>query len=216
MTKFVVLDLETTGLQTCPPNQAEPIEIAAVLYDPDTTADTAPHGTVLSFVPYHDQRDMLARAEFGALAVNGYFERRLFDAVLTPAETNSQIEALCELFDGATIVGANPAFDTAILWPWLRARTFGGRSQSSPPWSFRLFDVEAATMVAHSLDRVPSLAQCAQLWEVHTHAHNAHSALGDALVTCDVFHAIRLWSLNRDDPSEPVVRNANGTVVSVK
>lgn len=209
MTKFVVLDLETTGLQTCPVPDAravqtiaQPIEIAAVLYDPD--GDVAPHGKTVSFVPYHDQRAMLATVEFGALAVNRYFERRLFDVMSNPRETDEQIGQLVQLLDGATIVGANPAFDVAILWPWLRARVFGDLADVRPPWSFRLFDVEAATMVAHGLDRVPSLRQCAKLWEVPPPPSNAvHTALGDALVTCEVFHSIRAWSLNQDAVVKP-------------
>lgn len=190
--KYVVLDLETTGLDVW---TAEPLEIACVLYDPDG-GDLAPHGKTLTFVPYHDPREMARTADFGALAVNRYFERRLFDVMSSPGETDKLLGELLELLDGATLVGANPAYDAAVLWPWLRRRIHGDVTgpEIRPPWHFRLFDVEAATMVAHDLERIPSLKRAAELWHVPAPPHSSHTALGDALVTCEVFHAIRVHS----------------------
>lgn len=195
MSKYVVLDLETTGLETVengPNPRATPLEIAAIAYDPNA-GEAAPHGQIVSFVPHHDQRAMLETVEFGALATNRYFERRLFDAMDTPADTGRHIDALVELLDGATIVGSNPAYDAAILWPWLRER-LPENKRGRAPWRFRLFDVEAATMTAHNLDAIPSLDRCATLWNVERPAGTPHSALGDAMTTCEVFDAIRQWS----------------------
>lgn len=185
MTRYVALDLETTNLD---PRLAFPLEIAAVTYDPDpnTTPDTPtdPYGLTTCFVPHHP-RTIVHEAEPVALAVNRYYERRLFEQMSDAPETARQIDALIRQLDGATIVGANPAYDAAILWRYLS--TFA--DLTSPPWHFRLYDVEVATRAHLGLEYTPSLAQCLDLYHLGT-IEGAHTPIGDAFAALDVFHAI--------------------------
>lgn len=195
MTRYVALDLETTGLD---PRFAQPVEIAAVeltgLDDPE-----ALYGKVMSFVPYHP-RETVNNASQVSLAVNRYYERRLFEKMLTPRETDQCVAELVDLLTGATLVGANPAYDAAILWPWLSAHA---PEIEAPPWDFRLYDVELATAVHADLDAIPSLRSCCKRFEVSNNA--AHTALGDAYAAADVFYALRTGHAPVDEsPAVPV------------
>ena len=177
--RCVAVDLETTGLDT---QTAFPVEIAAVEALPD---DPGVYGTIQAFVPFHE-RAQINEASADALAVNRYFERRLFAKMSTVTATAAEIDKLVTLLDGATLVGANPAYDAAILWQYLRERT----DLDSPPWHFRLYDVETATAAALGLDAIPGLAKCADLWNIDTDPTQLHTAAGDAFLTADVFTAV--------------------------
>lgn len=179
--RYVALDLETTSLDT---HRAYPLELAALPIDTDSDH------RALSFVP-HTDRSIINAADDDALAVNGWFERRLYRQMLTPAATRNAVDILVDLLDGATLVGANPAYDAAVLWRWLRLRT----DLDSPPWHFRLYDVEVATAAALGLERIPSLAKCADLWNVEVTVADLHTAAGDTLLTADVFRAIQAGRL---------------------
>lgn len=180
MTKYVAVDLETTSLDT---RKAYPLELAAVevvVDDPGVYV-----GRVHAFVP-HTDRSVINAADDDALAVNRWFERRLYRRMSSPTSTVEAIDVLCDMLDGATLVGANPAYDAAVLWRWLSTRT----DLDSPPWHFRLYDVEVATAAALGLDAVPSLAKCADLFSLDTDPSVAHTAAGDAFLTADVFTAV--------------------------
>ncbi len=183
MTRYVALDLETTSIDHL---LAFPLEIAAVTYDPSTDLD--PYGFTTVFVPDHP-RSVIAEADPEALAVNRYFERRLFDGMSSAAETARQIDVLIKQLDGATLVGANPAYDAAVLWRYLS--TFGPARLTAAPWHFRLFDVEVATRVALGLDYTPGLSRCLDLLDLGPISPSmTHTALGDGFAALDVFHEL--------------------------
>lgn len=198
--RYIALDLETTGLDT---HHVRPLEIALVDIGAVAAGESWP---VTTFVP-HQSREQLAAADWQALAINRWFERRLFQRMPDSPALNALLaeDVLVEL-DGAYIVGANPAFDSAVLWNWLRPYA----STDLPPWKFRLFDIEAATMVAHDLDTPPSLRRCCELWSVEL--NEAHTAAGDALATAQVFLQLRSWAgLMNSAPAD--LRVLNGDTV---
>ncbi|MFW0790090.1 exonuclease domain-containing protein [Gordonia sp. CPCC 205333] len=192
MTRYVALDLETTNLD---PQLAFPVEIAAVTYDPDPNTTPGersdPYGFTTDFVPAHDA-SIIHDAEPDALAVNRYYERQLYSVKSTPAETAREIDRLIDQLDGATLVGANPAYDATVLWRYLIDAWAPGApapAPTAPPWHFRLYDVEVATRVALDLDYTPGLARCRELLGLGPHG-GAHTAIGDAWATLDVFHEL--------------------------
>ena len=72
---------------------------------------------------------------------------------------------------GATIVGANPAFDVQIVERLLRSEGY------LPSWHYRLLDVEAMT-VGYAGKVIGGLAACCEFFGVKQ--SQAHSAIGDA------------------------------------
>lgn len=210
MTRYVALDLETTSLDT---HRAYPLEIAAVEVTPDD--DPGVYGAACVFVP-HTDRSVINAADDEALAVNRWYERRLFDHMASPDGTRAAIGELVAMLDGATLVGANPAYDAAVLWRWLRAMTdyHGTHDLESPPWHFRLYDVEVATAAALGLDRIPGLAKCADLWSIDTDPSVAHTAAGDAFLTADVFNAV--YRHNRSDGDVEELTDWGGRAIGVR
>ena len=178
MTRYVALDLETTSLDK---KYAVPLEIAAVEYSPDPAVAAR---TIL-LAPRH-RMEIFALADPEALTINRFFERGVYRA--WPAGSEETADQLIELSDflrGATIVGANPAYDTAVLGRYLRERV-----QRIEPWHHRLYDVECATAAVKGLESIPSLKDCLTLWDLPAQEY-AHTALGDARAALAVFHAIR-------------------------
>lgn len=109
---LVFLDIETTGLD---PSRHEVWEIAYAVDRGPIQSSFVAHST--------------ASADPVALKLNGYLERFKGAPLL-----GLKFEAgLREALTGATIVGANPAFDAGFL----RARW------GDSPWHHRLWDVEA-------------------------------------------------------------------------
>lgn len=115
MTKYVYLDIETTGLN---PERNDIVEIAWAVDDYLVRSIRPPH--------------RLFNAAPEALEINKYHERFLSDKT-TWASTEDIADLYTDLTD-ATIVGANPTFDVSFL-----RRLFGGDT----PWHHRLLDVEA-------------------------------------------------------------------------
>lgn len=188
-TRFVALDLETTSLDT---ECAQILELAAIMFDPN---DPGVYDQVEHYVPHHHRRD-LESAEPEALAVNRYYERRLFAQMLDPVATDHAVSDLVDLLTGATLVCANPAFDSAVLWNWLRRRR---PDLTSPPWHHRMFDVSLATAVLLGLDDIPGLRVAADLLGVDYSPDRLHSAAGDAFLAADVCATV--WQRSR--PAEP-------------
>ena len=186
--RYVAVDLEATTLDV---RFAEPLEIAAVPFDPLDAG--VYHSPVMTFVPHHEPA-VVHRADPEALTVNRYYERKLYAGMLDPADTIDAAEQLADLLAGATLVGANPAYDSTVLWAWLSKRLDLG----APPWHHRLYDVELATAITLGLDRIPGLAECAAAFDIDRQTrHAAHTAAGDAFLAADVCASVHAH--RRDD-----------------
>lgn len=179
--RYVAVDLETTSLDV---RCAHPLEIAAFEFDPyDGGQGFEVPEIIVPFTP----AQVIQTADPDAFAVNRYYERRLYRDQLDPAATARAADRLLALLDGATLVGANPAYDQAVLWSWL-ARF--DPSATLPPWHHRLYDVELATAAALGLPTIPSLRECATAWGIDHDPSVAHTAVGDAFLAADVCGAV--------------------------
>jgi len=161
---LVYLDTETTGLD---PERHHVWEIAWALDD----------GPILSTLVPHT----LAGADPKALELNGYYERitetHEFRKVVT-AEGD-----LRNILEGATVVGSNPAFDTAFL----RHRW------GVAPWHHRLLDVAAYGMGVLNRNRPEGLASVAGYLrqEGHDIPEPDHTAAGDVACLRATFKALQ-------------------------
>lgn len=127
MSRLVYLDVETTGLD---PDRHEVWEIAYAVDDGPVRA---------SFVSHR-----LKWPDPDALRMNRYLDR--WDPT---AERERYHEAdAFEALAGATLVGANPAFDAAFL----------RKRWGDAPWHHRLLDVESYAMGVLGYDRPQGLA----------------------------------------------------------
>lgn len=159
---LVFLDTETTGLD---PALHEVWEVAVAVDDgPIVQVYQLPHS--------------LRTADPRALALNGYWNRA--EAVRA---TDAYDLELRELLTGATIVGSNPAFDTAFL----RARW------GVAPWHHRLLAVESMAFAVLRYEVPKGLAGVASdLRDIgHEIPEPDHTAAGDVLTLRAVFRALR-------------------------
>lgn len=161
MSAVVFLDTETTGLD---PALHEVWEIAYAIGDRPIASGVIPHS--------------LQTADPDALAMNGYASRGMG---VTP-DPWLDVE-LKRLLAGATIVGSNPAFDTAFL----RARW------GVAPWHHRLIAVESMAFGIFGYDKPKGLAAVsADLRERgHEIPEPDHTAAGDVAALRATFNALR-------------------------
>jgi DNA polymerase-3 subunit epsilon len=158
---LVFLDVETTGRD---PDRHEVWEIAYAIDDGPIRSAIVPH--------------TFTNPDPKALAMNGYLDRAL------DAKPDRAFEDLLRArLDGATIVGANPAFDAAFL----RARW------GYAPWHHRLWDVEAYAAGVLVLDKVPGLATIAMMLDGlgREIPEPDHSAAGDVATLRACFRALQ-------------------------
>ncbi|PXY20851.1 3'-5' exonuclease [Prauserella muralis] len=163
MTDVVFLDTETTGLD---PLRHEVWEVAYAVNDGPIVTAYLPHS--------------LRTADPAALEMNGYWDR-------APVGMSPCFGALADVelrraLTGVTVVGSNPAFDTAFL----RARW------GVAPWHYRLLDVATYAMPVLGYDRPASLktvtdAVRANGFEV---PEPDHSAAGDVETLRAVYSAL--------------------------
>lgn len=161
MGALVYLDTETTGLN---PSIHEVWEIAYAVEDGPIVYSSVRHG--------------LTYADDTALEIGRYHERCEVNEFAYTFEFVAQ-----EHLKGATIVGANPAFDAAFL----RARW------GNVLWHHRLLDVETYAMGALGDDRPQGLATLsadlrARGFEIPT---PDHTAAGDVATTRACHIALR-------------------------
>jgi hypothetical protein len=142
---LIYLDTETTGLD---PYLHYVWEIAYAVDD----------GPILSSIVRHSSRN----ADPEALEVGRYWDR-LSSGEFDNRATWEFEDTLRAALDGATLVGANPAFDAAML----RARW------DAAPWRYRLFDIEAYAMPALGLSEPKGLAYVAEQLGVEQPDHTA-------------------------------------------
>ena len=122
--KIIIVDLETTGLDT---HRCAVTEVAAIEYHDDTG---------LCFIPHLDHID--PETDGPALSVNRYFERKVFKSMLSMRETQQAYRELHEKLQGNVVAGFNPRFDTNIL-----SRVFAEIGLAPEPWHHRLMDISA-------------------------------------------------------------------------
>lgn len=159
---LVFLDTETTGLD---PQRHEIWELAYAVDDSD----------IRGGVVYHALRN----ADPTALRLNGYHDRVYPQKF---ADMQALEEGLRKALDGATVVAANPAFDTAFL----RARW------GVTPWHHRLWDIEAFAAGVLGLDALKGMAGIAQTLRDlgHDIPQPDHSAAADVAALRASFRAL--------------------------
>lgn len=173
--QFVVVDLESNGLDF---DKHTAVEVAW------WNLNTGEQGC---FVPVHDVSTVLANASIKALQINRYVDR------LADAEQDVeglQLLRLAEVLRGNTMVGSNPAFDSAMLRKLMPDR--------KPTWHYRLLDIGAyaAGVLALPPERgVPGLWETCQLLNVELREDVAHTAMGDVIATGECL--VKLQSLAR-------------------
>lgn len=168
---LIIVDLETTGLNIF---RDEPLEVAAL---------NVTTGEKIEFVP-HVRRGVLMDASPEALAINRYYERELFDRMLTPAETLASFQELAMMLKGNTFAGSNPTFDSGML-----RNVFINRVGINPQWHHRLADISAITAGVFKLPatELPGLADCCRHFGFPLENYEAHTAMGDVLATAECF-----------------------------
>lgn len=157
---LIYLDTETSGLD---PIDHEMWEVAFAVDDGE-------------IVTMHKPLLREHRAEKIALEMNRYHERLDFKA--NPWRTHVLREALA----GATIVGANPAFDTAFLREYLDGAI----------WHHRLLDVEAMAYVLLRTPKPEGLSTIAERLRTDGYdiAEPDHTAASDVACVRDVHKAL--------------------------
>jgi DNA polymerase-3 subunit epsilon len=168
--QLIVVDFETTGLGP----DAAIVEAAAV------NVDT---GEELYFVPFLDDKAVSVDALF-ALKLNGYIERELWNAQLTPNDTRESFMGLSRMLKGNTFAGSNPAFDSRLF-----ARDYPGLKS----WHHRLGDLAAYAAGKWDIDptNLPGVDKVIELLGIEISPEERHSALGDARITGEAFRRLR-------------------------
>lgn len=169
--RLIGIDVETTGLR---PGSEDVWEVACIDLDTDTEH-------VWRIEP---RPGVVARMHPDALAVNHYHSRTCAPD-WTWDDPVKACEQLADLLDGAHLVGASPAFDTAHLIEMFR------RHYIVPPaWRHRLVDVEAMAAGLFGWTVPRSLSDTAAELGIDVDGYERHTALGDARLTRDVHRAI--------------------------
>jgi DNA polymerase-3 subunit epsilon len=168
---LIIVDIETTGLD---PENCMVLEIAAINA---TTED------YIRIVPKPD-RDF-NRDDAPALAINRYFERRVWIEQHAYSTELSLLRQLVGWLNGNTLGGSNPKFDLACLTAHCMKR-----DAHPPKPHHRLADLAA---YAAGVDRLPPTelmgldAICKRLGVVN---EAPHSAMGDAQATLECFRKL--------------------------
>ncbi|ABS03254.1 exonuclease RNase T and DNA polymerase III [Kineococcus radiotolerans] len=209
---LVFFDTETTGLG--PGRQAW--EIALVRREPDGT-----ERPLEFFLPIEE-----VRAEPGALDIGRYYARHPHGIAIStipaqppfttpkpadaprpvPQEPGPVVLAvpkaarlLAQWTSGATIVGANPAFDVQILERLVRT------DGHAPRWHYRTRDVEAMAVGFIGDEDLGGLAACAAALDVTIDPDLEHTAMGDVRTVMAIYDAVILGERLPDDqePARP-------------
>jgi hypothetical protein len=163
MTVLCFTDVESTGLDA---RIHKPWEVCTWLETEDAPQTRA--------VP-HD----LVHADGVALKVGGYWERADSRTPRTPADPAS----LGRRLNGVTLVGANPAFDAAMLTGFIGAAV----------WHYRMIDVSTGAMWVFGWDRPRSLLDTAAACRDKGYdiPEPDHTSEGDVRAVRAVYYALR-------------------------
>lgn len=177
--ELIVVDLETTGLG----DNAAVLEVAAV---------NVQSGREPAFVPFVD-RAAMAAANSTALKINRYYERGVFESMLSERDTEIQWGYMCDLLRGNTFGGSNPSFDAHFV-SQQQGRinvTSTGTRHIGKIWHHRLADLSAYAGAAFQLapNQLIGLADVCERLGVDNEGE--HTALGDARATAECFR--KLW-----------------------
>lgn len=167
--KIVCLDTETGGLD---PRQHQVIEVAWQVFDGDDMVSQLR-------LPHYPH---LVSPE--AAAINNYYGRNLQDPSTWAGEAD--LAYLEDVLDGATLLGANPAFDAEFM-----AQVFPNR-----PWHYRLLDIESMAHATLLLKESWGLAKIAEYLRTESKGFYEipepdHTAAGDVRTTVAVYRALR-------------------------
>lgn len=111
-------------------------------------------------------------------------------AALDALTSRPQMAAeLAQMLNGATVVAANVAFDTAFLDRFLRA--YG----QAPAWDYHLVEIESYAAGALGLEPPWKLGQFLTAFGVEVPVDDRHTALGDARAVRDLYDAARARTL---------------------
>lgn len=176
-----VVDLETTGLGAA----AAILEVAVVNVWTDDEVYFVPYVTPAAF----------GAAEPQAMAINRYYERRVFENALGFEETLNMFAGLQTALIGQTFGGSNPAFDATILArqqvaaPAIADSAVFGLPMGAV-WHHRLADLSAyaAGVLGLSLTELPGLSTVCELLDIRN--EDPHSALGDARAAANCFRVL--------------------------
>lgn len=130
MSKYVIVDTETTGLDY---SIHRPFEVAWLTIDMDQGFDK--YGTPMRFFNMLSDAE-IRNADPKALEINGWSESKLRGVLPDAAMESQQVrEWFYDDVQGATLVGANVRFDAQMLMTIM--------PHSQEPWSHRLLDIQA-------------------------------------------------------------------------
>lgn len=178
MRAIVYLDIESDGLD---PYTRKAWEFGAYRRSPSGATEE-----VQFFIGLGDLRN----SDPKALEMSRFYDRhpegravtgRNSSATAVPALQAAQ--AIVAFTHGATIVGAQPHFDTVTLERLIRGQGL------LPTWHYRLRDVES--MTAGYLHRdVGGLAACAEALDLEFPEEKRHTALGDAQMALAIYDKV--------------------------
>ncbi|WP_032402459.1 3'-5' exonuclease [Rhodococcoides fascians] len=189
MSALVFLDTETTGLHP----DRRPWEIAMIRLESHSGDAKLKGCTIL--VSDVD----LSQADPMALSIGKFYDRHpnfsLNDGPQPPQPNGTWLfseESAARKVErwtrGATIVGANPSFDTITLDAMLR------RHNLVPSWHHRLVDVESLT-AGHlgsigDDGRLLGATRCADVLGLNYDADQTHTAEGDAVLALRIYRKV--------------------------
>lgn len=186
--RVILLDTESDGLH---PGR-QPWEFAA--FELRRTM-RGPNGAISRVANFFIDIDMTT-ADPQGLAIGGFYDRHPVGRYLSGQESEpppdpnqfldyySQRRAAIEIAritHGATIVGANPAFDLQTLERLLRSQGL------IPGWHYRTRDVESLLAGRLTDENLGGLAACGAACGFKFGPGEEHTALGDALMAAKVY-----------------------------
>lgn len=194
MTKLIWIDTETTGLN---PDLHDVWEIAII------DQQAREHCWMI--------KPDLTHADPKALEIGRYWERHFTVTGGTPAPTGEALVAehwdsemvgdtetpeavaqqVAELLAGAVVIGSNPDFDRQFLTRWLR--------RHGQVWAAHYRTIDVVTLghgylVGAAENTPPNAHKIARAFGINPDRYDRHTALGDARMVRDLYHAITKWS----------------------